>query len=221
MDSGEGKISNLSSEAAEETARATRARPSIHRLFAEKCDPVTDAQLAASVFYWASGLDGPSQAAVLRIASLHMQAMTWRHTYKNAAGKGSGGATLAATDAVLKVQAELLAQTDDAVKAYVDELGPLTLARHAAYWIFLIQAFRLSEAFEEERAAYLLEFAHNLDTHLRHLALDSFQPNPWDDEALEPWVTALNLHARVWVAGRERGEPEAALIETMWKAEIP
>ncbi len=43
----------------------------LHRMFAEECSPLQDAELAASAIYWARELDGPMKAAAARIRSAH------------------------------------------------------------------------------------------------------------------------------------------------------
>jgi hypothetical protein len=170
------------------------ARQSLHSQFAEKCDPVADAQLAAGAMYWAMGLDGPIKAAAKRIVSLYVQAVQLRKS----------------------------PAADETLEAYLDELRALTLARHAAYWVFLIQVFGpnagSSDAVDEETTAYLPEFALNIEHHIQQMTSGRFQPTARDSEALKPWAMALSLHGRFWVDGREHGVPEATLMETLWKA---
>ena len=188
-------------EAAEEAARVIRARQSVHRFFAENCDPVTDAQLAASAIYWANRLDGPIKAAASRIVSLFIQTVIWRNIHLNAARKGSGGVTLA--------------EATDHINAYFAELRALTVARYADYWVSL---FYLSDAVHEEMRTYLPQFALDLDSHFEQMVKDRFEPTAPDDEALEPWTMALSRHGCIWVNGRERGVLEAALMDALWKA---
>ena len=162
-----------------------------HRMFAEECDPVSDAQLAASAIYWAPRLDGPIEAAASRIRLLHAPAAARRHFHLT---------------------------EGESLDAYMTELRALALARHAGYWLYLTKAFDSRDTLEGEVQVYGSVFAVDLEHHLKAMEVGRFQPTPPNAEALKPWAVALSLHGSFWVDGRERGVPEAALMRTLWAA---
>jgi len=183
---------------AEEQDRQVRARQTIRRMFAETCSPAEDARHVASVVYWAQGLDGPIKGASDRILQLFVRAVA----LSGALRRTGGSPELAGT----------------VVGDYLSDLRALTLARHAGFWSFLIQAFRVDGAVDEELDAYLPEFASKLEPELVAITTKhGFTPIPSADDGLKPWAMALSLHGRFWVDGREHGVPEAELMKALWE----
>jgi hypothetical protein len=161
----------------------------LHRQFAQECDPVTDAQLAASAIYWALALDGPIRVAADRIMRMFTVAIVPRVQHQT---------------------------SDDRLLAYAAELKALTLARHAAYWVFLAQMFKMDDALDEEMLSYVAEFSFSLEGRLRQISAGRLKPSRSDDPALKPWAEALSLHGSFWLVGRDRGVPVADLMQTYW-----
>jgi hypothetical protein len=166
-------------------------RELLHEQFARQCDPATDARLAASAIYWAHALDGPIKEAAARIRQLQVPYAVFLHMH--------------------------LTERDE-IQAYFAELRALTLARHARYWVFLIQMYQLREAVDEEIQAYFQEFVPPFDHHLAQMAIDKFQPTPAAEEGLRPWAEALSLHGRFWVRGRDGGVSVEDLMKVLWEA---
>ena len=168
--------------------RESRARISIHRMFTEKCDPATDARLAANAIYLAAGMDGPIKLAAERLLR-------------------DFGAALIAQQRHL--------QTDAPLREYVGDLRALTLACHASFWVFLTQAFKVPDAMDAELDEYLNAFAPQLDRPMADILADRFEQTVSGD-ALIPWAGALSVLGQVWVPARERGVPESELLKTLW-----
>lgn len=184
---------------AEESDRLIRARGTVRRMFAEKCSAEDDARRVASTIFWAQGLDGPIKDAADRILRLWVQGVAMSGAVRKAGGS---------EEVAMKAFAD-----------YISDLRALTLSRHAGFWTFLIQAFRVEGAVEEELDAYLAEFASKLERQLFEMTTDrGFNAIPSKDGSLEPWAMALSLHGRFWVDGRERGVPEADLMKALWEA---
>lgn len=163
----------------------TKQKESVHRLFAKKCHPPSDALLAAHVIFIGVAMDGPTQAAAKRLITLFTTALAVRHP--------------------------------DTLAGWVADLRAFTLARHAAYWTFLMQMYGSTDALDDELDAYLHAFAPALDGHMATLVTGGFQPTIAGDDLL-PWATALSLHGRFWVDGLERKVPEAQLMKALWSA---
>lgn len=174
--------------AADDADRESRARNSIHRMFGEKCDPATDALLAANSIFLAAGMDGPIRLAAERILRDFTAALISQKHYP---------------------------QQHEPLREYVGELRALTLARHASFWVFLIQAFALPDQVDTEMDGYLNAFAPQLDHPMADIIAGRFRQTASGDELI-PWGGALSLLGHFWFPGRERGASESDLMGAIW-----
>ena len=168
--------------------RESRARVSIHRMFGEQCDPATDARLAANSIFLALGMDGPIKSAAERLLSGFSAALIAQKHHP---------------------------QLREPLTEYVGELRALTLARHASFWVFLIQAFAVPGAVDEELAAYSAEFGPKLDYSMANIITGQFRQTASGDELLG-WGGALSLLGHFWFPARDRGVAEADLLRVLW-----
>jgi hypothetical protein len=173
---------------ASDSDREARARITIRRMFSEKCDPATDSRLAANSIFLATGMDGPIKLAAERLLRDFSSALT--------AQKNNP-------------------QVREPLLEYVSELRALTLARHASFWAFLIQAFAVPDAMDAELDGYLNAFAPQLDHPMADIIAGRFRQTASGDE-LVPWGGALSLLGQFWFPARERGVSESDLMSTMW-----
>lgn len=168
--------------------RESRARITIHRMFAEKCDPATDARLAANSIFLATSMDGAIKLAAERLLRDFSAALIAQKHHP---------------------------QLREPLLEYVGELRALTLARHASFWVFLTQAFVVPDAMDAELDGYLNAFAPQLDNPMADIIAGRFHQTVSGD-ALIPWAGALSVLGQVWVPARERGVPESELLKTLW-----
>lgn len=168
--------------------RESRARISIHRMFSEKCDPATDARLAANSIFLATGMDGPIKTAAERLLRDFSAAL---------------------------IAQKLHPPLREPLLEYVGELRALTLARHASFWGFLIQAFAVPDAMDDEMDGYLNAFASQLDHPMADIIAGRF-PQTGSGDVLIPWGGALSLLGQFWFPSRERGVSESDLMSAIW-----
>jgi hypothetical protein len=168
--------------------RESRARMSIHRMFAEKCDPATDARLAANAIFLATGMDGPIKLAADRLLRDFAAALIAQQHHP---------------------------QLGEPLLEYVGGLRALSLTRHGSFWVFLIQAFAVPGAVDAEMDGYLGTFAPQLDRPMADILAGRFRQTASGD-ALLPWAGALSLLGRVWFPARDRGTSDSELMKALW-----
>jgi hypothetical protein len=170
----------------------TRARESLHRLFAKECDGERDAMLAASAIWYALEMEGPAHLAALRIYLAHGPASTAERFLEECRAL-----TLAMHAGTWVSFVQMFGSNEDVdreITAYLRDFVP-RLYGH-------LRGVGPGRVFPT----------------MRGMAPGRFSPIPGSDQVFA-WGAALGIVGKIWVEGRKQGIAASALMDLLWQVD--